>query len=159
MSQFIRNETIATLHELLTDTLGYSISRRMLVGSKGIPLGLMVGAFQIGSAEYLISKSYLKPFRHSLAHRQYKTFLVALALGSAILYSFFVGPASAGAIIPVEAWWNMHEPFNNSLPLTSYIGRSPSELYPMALERTDISDDCLARRYDQGCPGEGKKPV
>ncbi|KAJ8127935.1 hypothetical protein O1611_g5699 [Lasiodiplodia mahajangana] len=132
-----------------------SIFRRMLVGSNGIPLGLMVGAFQIGSAEYLVSKSYIKPFRHSLKHKHYKTFLVALALGSAIVYSFLVGPASAGALIPGLGWWHIHKPFNDSLPLTNYIGRNSSELYPMALTRSNIPRACLWYWYDQGCPAEG----
>jgi hypothetical protein len=116
----------------------------------------MVGAFQIGSAEYLISKSYIKPFRHSLFHRHYKMFFVALALGTAILYSFLVGPASAGAIIPTLAWWNMAEPFNNSLPLTCYISRDSSQLYPATLQKSNINTDCLGDDWDwQGCPGEG----
>jgi len=129
----------------------------MLIGPHGIPLGLLVGAFQIGSAEYLISKSYVKPFRHSLFHRHYKMFFVALALGLAILYSFLVGPASAGAIIPVLKWWEMKHPFDNNLPLISYISRSTAELYPMRLEARDINSDCLEddKWQLQGCPGEG----
>lgn len=117
----------------------------------------MVGAFQMGSAEYLISTSYVKPLRHSLAQKQYKIFFVALALGLSILYSFLVGPASAGALIPILAWWDMRTPFNDSLPLTSYITRSHSELYPAALGEDDINEDCLGKdHYDyQGCPAEG----
>ncbi|KAI3339002.1 hypothetical protein F4824DRAFT_508930 [Ustulina deusta] len=150
----------AKLHEILIvgslSAMVLHIFRRMLVGSNGIPLGLMVGAFQMGSAEYLISKSYVKPFRHSLAHKQIKTFLVALALGAAILYSFLVGPASAGALIPDLAWWDMHKPFNNSLPLTSYISRDSSELYPMTLQGSEINQYCLGERRDYvGCPAEG----
>lgn len=135
-----------------------SIFRRMLVGRHGIPLGLMVGAFQIGSAEYLISKSYVKPLRHSLTDRkEVKTLFVALSLGLAILYSFLVGPASAGALIPTLTWWEMHKPFNDSLPLTSYIGRTTDELYPMSLQRSDIDKYCLGDDTwgSQGCPAEG----
>ncbi|GAP89756.1 putative short-chain dehydrogenase [Rosellinia necatrix] len=150
----------AKLHEILVvgslSAMVLHIFRRMLVGSHGIPLGLMVGAFQIGSAEYLISKSYVKPFRHSLAHRQIKTFSVALALGLAILYSFLVGPASAGALIPVLTWWDMRTPFNDSLPLTSYIGRSAAHLYPMSLQESNVGVDCLGGDwYYQGCPAQG----
>ncbi|KAI1114829.1 hypothetical protein F5Y14DRAFT_154537 [Nemania sp. NC0429] len=150
----------AKVHEILVvgslSAMVLHIFRRMLVNSKGIPLGLMVGAFQIGSAEYLISKSFVKPLRHSLMHGQYKTFLVAVALGLAILFSFLVGPASAGALIPVLAWWDMPRPFNDSLPLTSYIGRSTSELYPLTLQRSSINPDCLGDDWDyQGCPAEG----
>ncbi|KAI1347652.1 hypothetical protein F5Y01DRAFT_329298 [Xylaria sp. FL0043] len=152
----------AKLHEILIvgslSAMVLHIFRRMLVSPNGIPLGLMVGAFQMGSAEYLISKSYVKPFWHSLTNsrQQMKTFFVALALGIAILYSFLVGPASAGALIPDLAWWNMHHPFNNSLKLPSYISRDASELYPMALKGSDITDGCLGdyREY-VGCPAEG----
>ncbi|KAI0481856.1 hypothetical protein F4859DRAFT_476231 [Xylaria cf. heliscus] len=151
----------AKLHEILIvgslSAIVLHIFRRMLVSANGIPLGLMVGAFQMGSAEYLISKSYVKPFRHSLAHQQYKTFFVALALGLSILYSFLVGPASAGALIPILAWWEMRTPFNNSLPLTSYLSRSHSELYPLTLGKASINSDCLKQdAFDyQGCPAEG----
>ncbi|KAI1311991.1 hypothetical protein F5Y03DRAFT_261804 [Xylaria venustula] len=150
----------AKLHEILIvgslSAMVLHIFRRMLVSPKGIPLGLMVGAFQMGSAEYLISKSYIKPFRHSLRHQQIKTFLVALALGAAILYSFLVGPASAGALVPDLAWWDMHHPFNNSLKLPSYISRDSSALYPMVLRGSDISESCLGQyRTYVGCPAEG----
>ncbi|KAI8627385.1 hypothetical protein F5Y19DRAFT_477599 [Xylariaceae sp. FL1651] len=152
----------AKLHEILIvgslSAIVLHIFRRMLVGPYGIPLGLMVGAYQIGSAEYLISKSFVKPLRHSLFHRHYKMLFVALALGLAIFYSFLVGPASAGAIIPVLAWWNMANPFNNGLPLKCYINPNlgRSELYPLNLQASDIKADCLGADWDyQGCPGEG----
>ncbi|KAI1425289.1 hypothetical protein F5Y12DRAFT_747718 [Xylaria sp. FL1777] len=128
----------------------------MLVGPYGIPLGLMVGAFQIGSAEYLISKSYVKPLRHSFFHRHYKAFFVAMALGLAILYSFLVGPASAGALIPTVDWWNVPKPFSNGLPLTSYIQHTPSDLHPMKLDSSDVYDACSGENFNtQNCPGEG----
>ncbi|KAI0543231.1 hypothetical protein GGR58DRAFT_451199 [Xylaria digitata] len=131
----------------------------MLLSSNGIPLGLMVGAFQMGSAEYLFSKSYWKPLRHSvqsLRHQQFKTFFVALALGSSIVYSFLVGPASAAALLPNLGWWHMRNPFHG-LPLKSYIGREPSELYPMELKGTDIYPDCLTNEYwnSLSCPAGG----
>ncbi|KAI0433478.1 hypothetical protein F5Y09DRAFT_351553 [Xylaria sp. FL1042] len=150
----------AKLHEILIvgslSAMVLHIFRRMLVGPYGIPLGLMVGAFQIGSAEYLISKSYVKPFRHSFFHRHYKAFFVALALGLAILYSFLVGPASAGALIPTVGWWNVPRPFNGSSPLTSYIQRAPSDLHPMKLDSSDVNQVCKGDNWNtQSCPGEG----
>ncbi|KAI8951113.1 hypothetical protein F4801DRAFT_546444 [Xylaria longipes] len=150
----------AKLHEILIvgslSAMVLHIFRRMLVGPHGIPLGLMVGAFQIGSAEYLISKSYVKPLRHSFFHHHYKAFFVALALGSAIIYSFLVGPASAGALIPTLDWWNVAKPFNNSLALTSYIQRTPSELHPMKLDLSDVNQGCRGDNWNtQSCPGEG----
>ncbi|KAI1352228.1 hypothetical protein F5Y01DRAFT_324431 [Xylaria sp. FL0043] len=150
----------AKLHEILIvgslSAMVLHIFRRMLVGPYGIPMGLMVGAFQIGSAEYLISKSYVKPLRHSFFHRHYKAFFVALALGLAILYSFLVGPASAGALIPTVGWWNVAQPFNKSLPLTSYIQRTPSELHPMKLDLSDVNQACRGDNWNtQSCPGEG----
>ncbi|KAI1172312.1 hypothetical protein F4777DRAFT_519813 [Nemania sp. FL0916] len=150
----------AKLHEILIvgslSAMVLHIFRRMLVGPYGIPLGLMVGAFQMGSAEYLISKSYIKPLRHSFFHHHRKAFFVALALGSAIIYSFLVGPASAGALIPTLDWWNVANPFNGSLPLTSYIQHTPSELHPMKLDSSDLDPACFRDSWDStGCPGEG----
>ncbi|KAI1420001.1 hypothetical protein F5Y12DRAFT_775087 [Xylaria sp. FL1777] len=151
----------AKLHEILIvgslSAMVLHIFRRMLVSPNGIPLGLMVGAFQMGSAEYLISKSYVKPFIRSLMdRREVKTFMVALALGTAIIYSFLVGPASAGALVPDLAWWDMRKPFNNSLALPSYISRDPSALYPMSIQASSISKGCLGKyRKYVGCPAEG----
>ncbi|KAI0206229.1 hypothetical protein F4808DRAFT_469413 [Astrocystis sublimbata] len=145
----------AKVHEILI--VGSLIFRRMLIGPDGVPLGLVVGAFQIGSAEYLISKSYVKPLRHSFYHRHYKSLFVAVALGSAIVYSFLVGPASAGALIPSLGWWRMSRLFNHSLPLVSYIQCTPSELRPMKLDSSNVYHTCLDgdNWESQGCPGEG----
>ncbi|GAW18700.1 hypothetical protein ANO14919_081810 [Xylariales sp. No.14919] len=154
-------QLLAKLHEILIvgslSAMVLHIFRRMLVGTKGIPLGLMVGAFQMGSAEYLISKSFWKPFRHSLKHKQIKTSLVALALGSSIIYTFLVGPASAGALTPDQDWWDMRKPFNHSLPLTSYISRDTSALFPTALKNSSIAPDCLTDDYwnSLNCPAGG----
>ncbi|KAI1360397.1 hypothetical protein F5Y08DRAFT_348811 [Xylaria arbuscula] len=152
----------AKLHEILVvgslSAIVLHIFRRMLVSEKGIPLGLMVGAFQMGSAEYLISESYTGPVRHSLRYKHTKTFLVALALGTAISYSFLVGPASAGALVPDLAWWDMHHPYNSSLGknLPSYISRDSTGLYPMELRGTDIAASCFGENQsDIGCPAEG----
>lgn len=116
----------------------------------------MVGAYQIGSAEYLISKSFVKPLRHSFFHRHYKTFTVSVCLGSAIIYSFLIGPASAAAIIPLLDWWDVSTPFNDSMPLTCYLGRSSStEISPETLRAEDIIPECLNILGYQGCPREG----
>ncbi|KAK5626034.1 hypothetical protein RRF57_001750 [Xylaria bambusicola] len=143
----------------VTNLLIRSIFRRMLIGSDGIPLGLMVGAFQMGSAEYLFSMSYWKPLIYSLRNlrrNQLKTFLVALALGSSIIYSFLVGPASAAALLPNLGWWPMRNPFMHR-SLSSYIGRQASELYPMELKEASIYEECLTVDYwnSLNCPAGG----
>ncbi|KAI0201423.1 hypothetical protein F4808DRAFT_425144 [Astrocystis sublimbata] len=149
----------AKLHEILIvgsiSAIVLHIFRRMLLSTNGIPLGLMMGAFQIGSFEYLISKEYVRPLKHTLTHKHYKPFFVALALGSSVFYSALVGPASAGALIPILAWWDVRTPFGG-LPLTSYMNRTQAELYPMSLRKDIINGDCHGRNYSsQGCPAEG----
>ncbi|KAI1359196.1 hypothetical protein F5Y08DRAFT_344948 [Xylaria arbuscula] len=153
----------AKIHEILIvgslSAMVLHIFRRMLIGTHGVPLGLMVGAFQMGSAEYLFSKSYWKPLIHSLRNlrrNQFKTFLVALALGSSIVYSFLVGPASAAALLPNLGWWRMRNPFSHR-PMNSYIGRKASELYPTELKEANIYEDCLTDEYwnSLSCPAGG----
>ncbi|KAI0159643.1 hypothetical protein GGR57DRAFT_520906 [Xylariaceae sp. FL1272] len=150
----------AKIHELLiTGSLSaivLHIFRRMVVGPHGIPLGLMVGAYQMGSAEYLFSKSFAQPLRFSFIRGHKKTFLVALALGMAILYTFFIGPASAGALLPNLGWWHMKHPYAEGISGKCYISRGPSTLYPIELKKSDIDQECLgvnSRR--SGCPNQG----
>ncbi|KAI0864292.1 hypothetical protein F4860DRAFT_465768 [Xylaria cubensis] len=157
----------AKLHEILIvgslSAIILHICRRMLLSSTGIPLGLMVGAFQIGSAEYLFSRSYWKPLQHGLLdlqHKRFKAFLIASFLGASIVYSFLVGPASAAALLPNLNWWPMRNPFHHRL-LQSYIGRESSELYPIELKETSIEEYCLNVTYydSPDCPAGGYKTL
>ncbi|KAI1268909.1 hypothetical protein F5Y18DRAFT_372982 [Xylariaceae sp. FL1019] len=150
----------AKIHELLiTGSLSaivLHIFRRMVVGPHGIPLGLMVGAYQMGSAEYLFSKSFAQPLRFSLMRGHRKTFLVALALGMAILYTFFIGPASAGALLPNLGWWHIRHPYAEGISGKCYISRDSSTLYPIELKKADIDEECLGiNSRHSTCPNQG----
>ncbi|KAI1121957.1 hypothetical protein F5Y10DRAFT_287918 [Nemania abortiva] len=153
----------AKLHEILIvgslSAIILHFFRRMLLSSAGIPLGLMVGAFQIGSAEYLFSKSFWKPLQRALwdlRQRRFKVFFITVFLGASIVYSFLVGPASAAALLPNLNWWHMRNPFGHR-ELQSYIGRKSSELYPLELKITSIDEDCLEVEYwnSLDCPAGG----
>ncbi|KAI0147147.1 hypothetical protein GGR57DRAFT_261821 [Xylariaceae sp. FL1272] len=153
----------AKVHEILIvgslSAMVLHVFRRMLLSSDGIPLGLMVGAFQIGSAEYIMSKTYWKPLGHSLRNvrnGRTKAFFVALFLGFAIIYSFLVGPASAAVLLPNLGWWRMKNPFRGQM-LQSYVGRDTAELYPTALSAADIHSICFTNDYwnSLSCPAGG----
>lgn len=141
--------------------------RRKLVGKgRGLPFGLVVGAYQAGSAEYFASKSLWTPLFQSICGKQWNEALVALMIGMSIIYANMAGPASAALLIPTLDWYSVKDPFNG-LPLTTYIwpksNNSLTEqlLYPQFLDlsisggitaaqcadSTDINNDI--------CPGAG----
>ncbi|KAI1261134.1 hypothetical protein F5Y18DRAFT_210166 [Xylariaceae sp. FL1019] len=150
----------AKVHEILIvgslSAIVLHVFRRMLLSSEGIPLGLMVGAFQIGSAEYILSKTYWKPLTHNLRNGRTKAFFVALFLGLAMIYSFLVGPASAAVLLPNLGWWRMKHPFKGQL-LKSYVARDTAEMYPTALSVADINEICFTNDYWNllSCPAGG----
>jgi hypothetical protein len=93
---------VAKVHEILVvaslSSMVIHIVRRKLVGQEGIPFGLLVGAYQVGSAEYLFSGSFGHPFLKTLRPFSAKTFMFALGLALAIIYANMIGPASAIAV-------------------------------------------------------------
>ncbi|KAI0129793.1 hypothetical protein BJ170DRAFT_288296 [Xylariales sp. AK1849] len=153
---------VAKIHEILVvaslSSMVIHIARRKLVGEDGIPFGLLMGAYQVGSAEYLFSGSFGYPFLRSLRPLRWKTFLFALGLGLAIIYANMVGPASAVAVIPNLDWWPIRDPFAGR-DLKSYIRLSFDESYPTAVTYEDIEKDwresCAVTDPDIQCPGGG----
>jgi hypothetical protein len=108
---------VAKVHEILIvaslSSIMVHIVRRMLVGEKGVPFGLLVGAYQVGSADYLFSGSFGHPFLKSLHPFSWRIFMMALGLGLMIVYANMVGPASAIAVIPNLDWWPVTDPVSN----------------------------------------------
>ncbi|KAF3023687.1 hypothetical protein E8E14_013690 [Neopestalotiopsis sp. 37M] len=162
----------AKLHEIFVaasvSAMIMHIVRRKLVGRSGLPFGLVVGAYQIGSAEYFKSKSFVVPFFKSIFRSQWNVVFVALIVGISIVYVNMIGPASAALLIPALDWYPVKDPFN-SLPLTTYFMPSNSniitdhELYPRSFKISD--KPCWALSGMQYDPlidvflGKMKRPV
>ncbi|KAI0475556.1 hypothetical protein GGR56DRAFT_695282 [Xylariaceae sp. FL0804] len=152
----------AKLHEILIvsslSAMTLHIFRRMLVGRRGVPFGLLMGAYQVSSAEYVASEAFRVPLWRGLrgrnrgagagAHGALAVAGIALALGLVTLYANFVGPASAGAILPKLAWWRFGA---FSAPLTPYVNLTRAAMYPQAIAAADLPAACRSGEI-VGCP-------
>ncbi|ORY61719.1 uncharacterized protein BCR38DRAFT_411565 [Pseudomassariella vexata] len=153
---------VSKIHEILIvaslSSVVIHVARRKLVGKDGILFGLLMGAYQVGSVEYLFSGKFGHPFLHSLRLFDRRAFLFTLGLGFSIVYANMVGPASAIALVPSLDWWPLKDPFS-SRPLTSYIWVTPNELYPRALTSDmakEVSSSCSTTIFPFAtCPGGG----
>ncbi|KAH8891585.1 hypothetical protein GQ53DRAFT_865402 [Thozetella sp. PMI_491] len=125
------------------------VTRRMLVG-RGVPLGLLSGAYQVGSAEYFFSPSphttseservdlnlrFLSPFLWSAKNLHARMFLLSACTGLMIIYANMVGPSAAIAIIPNTDWFRMNNPWGSQL--TAYIGNTESQVFPSTFYAPD----------------------
>ncbi|KAI1750759.1 hypothetical protein F4782DRAFT_508805 [Xylaria castorea] len=149
----------AKLHEILIvaslSAIILHFLRRKLVGKNGLPFGIMVGAYQVGSVEYLLSKSFRNPLFSSLFSRQFGTWMLVVLLGMSIAYANLVGPASAVALEPSLDWWSMSDPFNTSSHVMSYILKPFDTVYPLALRNSTQYADCDGEWTDFFCPASG----
>ncbi|KAI1841015.1 hypothetical protein JX265_012891 [Neoarthrinium moseri] len=157
---------VAKIHEILIvaslSSQVIHIARRKLVGENGIPFGLLVGAYQVGSAEYLFSGGFGYPFLKSLRPFTWKPFIFALGLALAIIYANMVGPASAIAVIPNLDWWPMRDPYSGRA-LKSYIGLTLDESYPLSVSTDAMTEawieSCNAQNPPTICPAGGYNSI
>ncbi|KPM34874.1 hypothetical protein AK830_g11699 [Neonectria ditissima] len=125
--------------------------RRMLVGS-GVPFGVMMGAHQVGSIQWLASLSFVDPIVRGSPRLRVRLF--ALLVGFVGLFANVVGPSSAIALLPTLDWWPAADPLAGPALIT-YIFRNSSTLFPQEL--IDPNPACLNGSLDtlQACPGAG----
>ncbi|KAF2973081.1 hypothetical protein GQX73_g655 [Xylaria multiplex] len=136
----------AKLHEILIvaslSAIILHFLRRKLVGKNGLPLGILGGAYQVGSIEYFFSKSFQRPLFSNLISRQLGTWVFILFLGMSIIYANLVGPASAVALEPSLDWWSIPDPFNTSSQVKSYILKPFDTVYPLELRNSTQNSEC-----------------
>lgn len=153
---------VAKVHEILVvaslSSMVIHVARRKIVGPDGVPFGLLMGAYQVGSAEYLFSGSFSHPFLRSMRPFDRKYFVLALGIALAIIYANMVGPASAIAVIPNLDWWLVRDPYSGrSLP--AYIGLPASQGYPTVVSAEVAAEErvgtCNVTEPPIQCPGGG----
>ena len=141
---------VAKLHEIvilgsLSSILLHHI-RRMLLGSKGIPLGLLSSGYQTGSAEYLFSMSFWSSFRTNK--------MLTLILAISIVYANMVGPSSAVALIPSLNWFSVAVPSQGQALL--YLNGKFDQIYPNKFGPPGTTyAGCDDKFYSDDCPGAG----
>ncbi|KAK8041510.1 hypothetical protein PG994_014517 [Apiospora phragmitis] len=164
-------QILAKLHELIMVASLYGIalhiSRRLLVGSAGVPFGLLVGGYQ-SPGSYIVHKALWSPLLGSFRLRKWRFAIFALGLLFATVFANALGPASAIALIPNLDWYTMGDPFRNIRAQTStyHIGRENMTaeetirtFYPTVLDRFTFDNEynfnlCRSANWNViDCPG------
>lgn len=138
--------------------------RRLLIGSNGIPFGLLIATFTAGSPTMLKTRSFWAGFARN---RSFGLLLVLVCILSVIL-----GPSSAIAMIPSLDWFELNRAEwrdNVGWPNEGeaiYFLEEPQNLWPTALSAStalenteDTTQSCESQPFDFewliGCPASG----
>ena len=141
------------LHEIivlasLTSIVMYFLLKRLVDGD-GIPLGLLISAYQIPSVATLFTKSMW-----SGSWPRESRFVLLLLF--TIFYGNLVGPSSGIVLIPNLGWWPISDPYNGQ-PWTAWLGCENKDCYQMQMldpKQTGL-DGCETSGYTYLCPGGG----
>ncbi|ORY57863.1 uncharacterized protein BCR38DRAFT_478152 [Pseudomassariella vexata] len=155
----------AKIHEIFIVTsmsaIIFAIIRRMLIGRRGVPFGLLMGGYQIYSAEYLFSSGFWGPLTYAMWKKKIGMLALSAFIGIAIVYANVVGPCSAVLVVPSLKWWHVPDPFDSRL-LTSYVTGPATNVFPTELTSADAtwySDDCSTSNLTSVCPGGGTHDI
>lgn len=150
---------VAKIHEiLLVGSLAAMVMHRVrvrLLGKHGLPFGMVVGGYNVGSAEYLLSAAFRSGFNR-------RFWPLSLLIFAFTLLANTLGPASAIALVPNLDWWDMKKPFGGeSLPLVFNITKDQWWPLEITKEHTILADEpqeacfsSLAFERNQ-CPASG----
>jgi hypothetical protein len=107
----------AKLHEILMQAslsaLALYYAHKLMVGSRGIPLGLIDTPYNGGSPGML---RHYRFWETRLFRSQYRLFALFLLVAS--ILSISIGPSSAILMIPSLDWWPVNDPFRGQ-PMTT----------------------------------------
>ena len=115
-------------------------TRRLLIGPKGIPFGLLHGSDVVGSPGSLIKRPFWASF-----FRHWPFALLLIVVGA---ISLILGPSSAIMMIPSLGWFDLNDRFEgNSSTLyiwtgaDIYTGAEHTELWPNVFNATVPFDE------------------
>ncbi|OAP54516.1 hypothetical protein AYL99_10964 [Fonsecaea erecta] len=153
----------AKLHELILvaslGTIVMHVAQAHLVGTHGLPLGMLANSFAIGSGDYMRTKGFWSSIWTGKAH--YWRFWLLSVL--ATILATLAGPSSAIAVIPSLNWFNVEKPFDNDM-LPFYIFNQSTVLWPEDVTRAsenapDSGIDCVGAAIttttQDACPAGG----
>jgi hypothetical protein len=122
---------VAKIHEiLLCMSVGAMVMHRVrvrLISKHGLPLGMLVGGYSVGSAEYLLSAAFRSGF-----NRRFWPLTLLIFVFTLLANTF--GPTSAIALLPNLDWWDMKNPYGaETLPVLFAIPKE--EWWPLDVGR------------------------
>jgi hypothetical protein len=157
----------AKVHELILiaslGTIVMHVAHAHLIGSRGLPLGMLANGFAIGSGDYIRTKAYWSSIRTGKAHF-WRFWLLSLL---ATILATIVGPSSAIAVIPSLRWFAIDKPFTDDV-LPFFIYNQSTVLWPDELSKTSLNGpdsgvDCvnatLSTHEQDLCPAGGFRDV
>ncbi|KAF2760893.1 hypothetical protein EJ05DRAFT_473485 [Pseudovirgaria hyperparasitica] len=133
-------QVVSKLHEIImVASLGHIVlhyTRRLLVGTRGVPLGLLGPSYVAGSPSTLFRRSFWRCFRG-------KHLLFTLLLMSTSILVLFLGPSSAATMIPSLDWYSAE----GALPKDpevyfmdiSNLTTAAEQIWPQKLSTTQLS--------------------
>ncbi|KAK0665633.1 hypothetical protein QBC41DRAFT_306002 [Cercophora samala] len=161
-------QLVAKAHEvLIVGSLGamvLKIFKSALLGTQGLPLGLITGSYRVGDIVYIFRPAFWTNLFYRPASRScdaFKPMLLAAFLLIATLLASFAGPASAILLIPSADWFKMEksEVFNK-LQSPIYYGLPADRIWPRVLEGEDAQPSLRGCNTPAGaiaywCPSAG----
>ncbi|KAF2871692.1 hypothetical protein BDV95DRAFT_607108 [Massariosphaeria phaeospora] len=122
---------VAKIHEILmVGSLSAMVIhrvRRRLLGTHGLPFGMLTAGYSVGSAEYLFTRAFRSGFNR-------KFWSLSVLIFAFTLLASTLGPASAIALQPSLDWWPMKHPFGDEkLPIL--LDRTRAQWWPLEITK------------------------
>lgn len=122
---------VAKIHEiLLVGSLAAMVMHRVrvrLIGKSGLPFGILVGGYQVGSPEYLLSAAFRSGFNR-------KFWPLSLLIFVFTVLANTLGPVSAVALVPNLDWYDMKNPFGSeTLPILFNLTKN--DIWPLEITK------------------------
>ncbi|KAJ5610526.1 hypothetical protein N7510_007245 [Penicillium lagena] len=145
----------AKLHELFMvaslTAIVFHFSRSLLLGSRGLPLGLVTAPFRISAPDYLISSEFWGSFSRPRLILMLGLFLTTLLITT-------LSPVSAIMLVPSLDWWHIAEPYSEDrtgkgIPII--VRASRKDIWPMTVVPKYVSDCYQLANASNICPGQG----
>jgi hypothetical protein len=131
--------------------------RRALIGSQGVPLGLISAGLQLNSIMYLLSWE----FWGSMSGKHFwsnKSVLLMAGILTAFVLATLASPSSAITMIPRLDWWGVNELWpGNRLVFNAFVQAPHGVLYPETLTKDLLPVFCYSpgAASQRDCPSGG----
>lgn len=135
--------------------------RRDLLGSRGVPLGLLSSGFQLTSAAYMFSAEFWGGVC-SKGQRAVRRAPLVLIILVAFTLANLAGPSSAVAMIPRLDWWPVGElRSGNGLVFSAYIQARNDTLFPETVTKDTVPHYCFGgvATSQNDCPSSGLQAI
>ncbi|KUJ14474.1 uncharacterized protein LY89DRAFT_140576 [Mollisia scopiformis] len=140
----------AKLHELFMQAslsaMVLYYAHRLLVGTKGVPFGLIDFPYNSNSLGMLRHWRFWQTGFFSTQYLSFATLLLVVCILSVI-----VGPSSAILVIPSPGWWHNRNPFNGQ-NMTTYFLANTTDIWPSTFTLSAFDPAFVSASLCEGVP-------